>query len=191
MATAAERGFLFKDVPIVIDPATEVIEIQLAPYGRAQDGEEWTLDTRFAQYSKLMIPFEHLPYVQSLEMINLYGDHPDYARADKVFGYGADGVLRAILYRDKTTHRNWIVERMPEEFTGQHNLTPSVRFLFEDLEDARKVADFAGRLQTAILSGMHYDDMQADAQTLVNIIVGKGSEPRLVQVAEPTQRMQF
>lgn len=189
MATAAERGFSFKDLPMVIDPASEVVEVKLAPY-RPGDGVEPTGDIRFAQYHKLVVPFEHLPYVKSLEFANLYGDDPDYDRADKAFAYGGTGILRAILYRDGTPYRNWVVERMPEEFTGEHVMRASVRFMFEEAADASRVAELAGRLQ-AVRMGNHYDGMQSDAQELINLVVGKGSEPRLVEVADPVQRKQF
>jgi hypothetical protein len=189
MATAAERGFSFKDLPTVIDPATEVVEIKVAPHP-APDGLT-DQDVRFAAYHKIVIPWEMLPFTKSLDMANIYADVPDFTQAGKAFAYGADGILRAILYRDDAPPYVWIMEQMPEEFTGEHNRYPSVRFLFPDLDVAREVARLAGQLRVAIRDGTHYDGMRVDAQELINLVVGKGSEPRLVEVADPPQHRRF
>jgi hypothetical protein len=190
MAAAGERGFAFKDLPMVVDPAAGVVEIKVVPY-RAEGEEPGDRDVQFAQYHRVTIPHQDLPCIKGLDLANIYGDSADFAAAEKAFAYGADGVLSAILYRDGTPHRNWIMERMPEEFTGSHVPAPSVRFMFDSLEDARQVADLAGRLQAAIRAGLPYAGIQDDAQLLINIVVGKGSEPRLVAVADPMQRRQF
>jgi hypothetical protein len=49
----------------------------------------------------------------------------------------------------------------------------------------------AAKLQVAIRTGMHYEGMQDDAQELINLIIGRGSEPRFVAVHDPLQSQQF
>jgi hypothetical protein len=188
MATAAERGFAFKDLPTVIDPASDIIEVKLVPYrppGEAPDDDP----VSFAAYHKLAFPHDALWIVRTLHLANIYADQANYEKAERALAYGATGVLRAVLYRDAA--RDWIIERMPEEFTGEHTPAPSVRFLFPDSKTAQQVAELAGKLQTGIRLGNHYEGIQADAQQLLNLIVGKGSEPRFVEVADPIQRRQF
>jgi hypothetical protein len=188
MATTAERGFSFKDLPTVIDPAVGEIEVKTVPY-RAPDADLTDEDVCFAVYHRLIVPDADLPFVRTIAVANLYGDDPDYDKAEIVFGYTACGVLRAVLRR--APDRLWVVEWIPEEFTGEHAYYASVRFPFPDRESATRVADLASRLQVAIQLNQHYDEMPSDAQELVNLVVGRGMSPRLVEVADPPTRLEF
>jgi hypothetical protein len=96
MATSAERGFSFKDLPMVIDPASAVVQIKLAPY-RAVEGDLGEADVAYTAYEKVTPPEAELPFTKTLGLANLYADDPDWGRAERAFAYGCDGVLRAFL----------------------------------------------------------------------------------------------
>jgi hypothetical protein len=190
MATSAERGFSFKDLPMVIDPASAVVQIKLAPY-RAVEGDLGEADVAYTAYEKVTPPEAELPFTKTLGLANLYADDPDWGRAERAFAYGCDGVLRAFLYRDGTPHRGWVIEQMPEEFTGAHVACPSVRFMFASREAAQEAAALAAQLQVAQQSGVEYAGIRGDGARLLRLLMTQATEPRLVEVADPVQGRSF
>jgi hypothetical protein len=188
MATATERGFTLKDLPMVIDPASEFVEVKLTDRSASGASDE---TIRHVAYRRVEIPWDFLPLTKSLDFANIFMDTGDWRQSRRGLAYDVGGVLRAILYRDPSRPDDWSLDEMPEEFTGKHSPMPSVRFMFEDHDIASSVCVLAAKLQVAIRTGMHYEGMQDDAQELVNLIIGRGSEPRFVAVHDPLQSQQF
>jgi hypothetical protein len=188
MSTSADRGFAFRDLPTVIDPVAATVEVGRVVHPPA-GGE--TPEPRCVVYRRIKVAHGSLPCVRDIHFANVYGDDEDWTKARSGLVYGQDGVLHAILYRDREVPDAWAIERLPEEFTGDHATFPSVRFMFADAADARRVAELACRLQGTAPHGIEYPGMKDEAQELINLVVGRGSEPRFVAVAGPVQSVRF
>jgi hypothetical protein len=180
------RGFSFRNLPTVIDPASEIVEIVLAPWTGSPENPG---RSERAFYRKLVIPDTYLPFTKTLEFANIYGDAETWDTSVRAFAYSADGILRAVLYRD-TIFDVWNKETMPEEFTGEHVSKPSVRLMFDDRAAASEVAEIIGRLQAAQQSDIDYSGSREEAAKLLRHIM-MASEPRFLVVADPVQDRVF
>lgn len=127
--------------PAVVDPASGVLEVRLAI---VPDGADRSDPPGWRQLYRL----HRLPLAVDLpegpaEGYHNFGDDEDPDGCRIILGYDMYGILSYIIHEHDG---GWKIHDVPEEMIGQVARRPSVRFVFETVDDRKRFLFLLGEI---------------------------------------------
>ena len=129
----------FKDYPVVIEPTTDILELQQG----SEAYERWKQVPRIPT-GRVLNKVNGVP----AGVIHFFGLHPELEANEWLLGYNVGGLFSIIL---ANRQGQWEIETVPTEAVGGAISSPSIRMVFQD-ERARQ-------------SFLHYVQQVADGNT--------------------------
>lgn len=173
------RAWSLQAFPVVIDPATAIIEFQGdirdMPGGLVRPEQMTWRQLHRVTPTADVFPFPILNFAP-----NLYGLSQNVHECQFLLGYTSHGVLFTLLTIDDG---DWVLSEFAEEVTGQRNSMTSVRIFFPEGGES---TEFLAALERMRKDGMmSIEPQSADVETIIRTLMSNNVPPRLVNVAAP------
>lgn len=124
------QRFGLKSYPKVVDPASNVLEVQYKVSEDPDTRPDMTADSWHAFHRLNPVKVAELLPFDLPEANNFFGPEEEPGKCIVILAYNAMGVLRYLVTKDK--EMDWMWEDFPEEFSGAAVNLPSLRLVFEN-----------------------------------------------------------
>lgn len=148
--------------PNVIDPATNAIELHVAPHEGAGGVAGWRQFVRVHAQGA-----GDLPFTPTAARANLFGDKESVGKSQLLMVYDNRGAVQCLLARNAdNAAAGWDVFDIPEEFSG-HEPKPSLRLPFNSKDECHEAFH---ALESLIVAYRNGANLETEAETLAKIL---------------------
>lgn len=142
-----KQRYVLHHFPLVVDPVTASLEVQLALCAVLPDGRTERPGPRpvWRQLQRVQVTHASFPFSLNSRMVHFFGMNSKVEDCSFLLAYDSTGTLR---YRINREEDEFVAYELSEELNGRPVIKPSIRLTFDDVESAQRFLNLVETLRS-------------------------------------------